>query len=94
MAKDAKDGDQLGKIREESAKVTKEVKEKTISFIIAAFGIVAGLAWNEAIKLLIEIVFPETQNTLIAKFSYAIIVTLILVIITMSISRILKSNNK
>ena len=63
--------------------VGKEVKESVVGYITAAFGIVAGLAWNEAIKSLIEFLFPLQKNTLLAKFIYAGILTIILVLVTM-----------
>lgn len=69
----------LKKIKEGQVTIRKEIKEKTIGYILAAFGFVAGLAWNEAIKSLIEQFFPNTGNVLI-KFVYAIIVTVAVVI--------------
>jgi len=72
----------LKKIREEQAKIRKEAIEKTIGYILAAFGLVAGLAWNEAIKALINVFFPLDKNGLIIKFVYAILVTGIVVVVT------------
>ncbi|KKS38788.1 MAG: hypothetical protein A3G49_05805 [Candidatus Sungbacteria bacterium RIFCSPLOWO2_12_FULL_41_11] len=60
----------------------RQIREQTISYIVAAFGLVAGLAWNEAIKSLIEYIFPVSSNSLFAKFFYAILITLVAVIIT------------
>jgi hypothetical protein len=34
-----------------------KVREQTVNYILAAFGFVAGLAWNEAIKSLIDVRF-------------------------------------
>lgn len=62
--------------------VTKEVRNQTIGYIVAAFGLVAGLAWNEAVKGLIDILFPLQQNSLVAKFIYAGIVTSFVIIIS------------
>jgi len=47
----------LEKIKSESAKISREVKEKTFGFIVTAFGLVAGLAWSEAIQSLIKSFF-------------------------------------
>jgi len=33
------------------------VKQKIVTYVIAGFGLVAGLAWNDAIKSLIEYFF-------------------------------------
>ena len=38
----------LQKIKQEGAELKKEVREKTLGYILTAFGLVAGLAWNEA----------------------------------------------
>ena len=71
------------KIKEEQAKIRKEAIEKTIGYILAAFGLVAGLAWNEAIKALIDTFFPLDKNGIIIKFVYAILVTGVVVAVTM-----------
>ena len=68
--------------------IRSNVKEKTLSYILAAFGLVAGLAWNEAVKALIEYFYPASQNNLTAKFLYAILVTLIVVIISTYLVRL------
>lgn len=74
----------------EDKKIKEIVKEKITSYILAAFGLVAGLAWNEAIKSFIEYIFPSTGNTLIAKFSYAVLLTIALVIISVYLAKLFK----
>lgn len=81
--------DNLKKIKDESAKLTEEVKQKTLNFIITAFSLVAGLAWNEAIQALINHLFSINKDTVLAKFIYAILMTLILVLITICLARAL-----
>ncbi len=70
------------KNREEPRGLKEEVRARVIGYITAAFGLVAGLAWNEAIKELIEFFFPLARNSLLAKFVYAALVTGIVVIIS------------
>ena len=82
------------RIKEERKKIQKEVKEKTIGYIVAAFGLVVGLAWNEAIKALIEGFFPLAKNTILAKFIYAILFTVILVIVSIYLLRLMKKEEK
>ena len=65
----------------------REFKEKTITLILGGFGLVAALAWNEAIKSLFEALFPK-KNELIGKFIYAIIVTIIVVIASLHLRKI------
>jgi len=78
------------KITEGGSALQKEVREKTTGYILAAFGFVAGLAWNDAIKALIEEFFPAGGSGLTAKFIYAVGVTLVLVLVTIYFARILK----
>jgi len=68
-------------------KVKQEVRKQTLGYVVAAFGLVAGLAWNEAIKGIIDYFFPLSQNGVWIKIIYAIIITLIVVIVTMILSR-------
>lgn len=63
-------------------KVRKEVRIKTVGYILAAFGLVAGLAWNDAIKSLIEQLFPLDKDSIWVKFIYAAIITIIAVMIS------------
>ncbi len=79
------------KIKEEQKKLAREIKEKTMGYILAALGFVVGLAWNDAIKSMIEYFFPLDKNSIFAKLIYAFIVTLIIVLVT---AYFLKSNNK
>ncbi len=60
----------------------KEVFERVSVLLTTAFGLVAALAWNDAIKALFVALFG-TAGTLIAMFLYAIIVTIVVVWVTM-----------
>jgi polyferredoxin len=71
----------LEKVKKETEAVKKELKEKTLTLILGGFGLVAALAWNEAIKSLFETLLPKS-SALIGKFAYAIIVTVIVVFIS------------
>lgn len=68
----------------------KEVRDRLIGFIVASFSLVAGLAWNDAVKDLIERLFPVPTDSVSAKFMYAIIISLIAVIITVYMMRLLQ----
>lgn len=82
------------RIKEESEALRSEMRERTLGFVVAAFGLVAGLAWNDAIKALIEFLFPLSTNTLLAKFGYAASITVIVVVATVYITRVLKKKEK
>jgi len=68
-------------------KFRKELKKRSVGYITTAFGLVAGLAWNEAIKAFIEHFFPLGQSGMIAKFIYAVFITILLVFISVYILR-------
>jgi len=63
----------------------KEVLEKLNILLTSAFGLVAALAWNDAIKALFVAIFGQA-GTIIAMFLYAIVVTIIVVWVTMRLS--------
>jgi hypothetical protein len=72
----------------------KEIRERTAGYIGTALGLVAGLAWNDAIKALIETLFPSPQNNILAKFGYAIVITIIVVMLTIYLVRFLSGTEK
>ncbi|MDD4271188.1 MAG: DUF5654 family protein [Patescibacteria group bacterium] len=82
------DNNKLEKIRKESKKIKGEVKEKTLGFILTAFGLVAGLAWNEAIQSLIKSFFTVDKDSIWVKFLYAIVMTLVVVVVTVYLTRL------
>ena len=79
----------LNRLREEQAKLRREVREKTVGYILAALGLVAGLAWNEAIKAVIVLVFPNPGNDILPKFIYAVAVTIVIVVVSVYLARLI-----
>lgn len=65
-----------------------EVIEKISGLATASLGLVAALAWNEAILELFKKIFGE-QGTLIAKFIYAVAVTILVILITIQFGRVI-----
>ena len=61
-----------------------------MGYILAALGLVAGLAWNEAIKALLDTFFSQAGNGVVVKFLYAIVVTVFIVVITVYLLRLTK----
>lgn len=70
-----------------------QLLETFASLITAAFGLVAALAWNETIKAAVKAVFPN-DNDITGLLVYAIIVTVLAVIMTMLIARSLNNAKK
>lgn len=66
--------------------VGKEVIKTVITLVTTAFGLVAGLAWNDAIQALIGQFF-EAGSALTGQIIYAVIVTVIAVIVTIVLAR-------
>lgn len=77
------------KIKNGGREIKEEVREKTSGYILAAFGFVAALAWNEAIKGLIDYLFPMSKNTVLASFFYAVVITFIVVMVSIYLTRLL-----
>jgi hypothetical protein len=67
--------------------VTKLIMETILGLITTAFAFVAGLAWNDAIQKLIES-FIGTGDALPSLFIYAIVVTVVAVIVTVLLARV------
>lgn len=86
--------EKIFEIKDSGAELEKEVREKTLGYIITSFGLVAGLAWNDAIKAFIERFFSDPGNGLKAKFLYALIMTIFVVAVSLYLSRIFKIEKK
>jgi uncharacterized membrane protein len=65
----------------------KEVVEKIAALITAAFGLIAALAWNEAIQEIFRLIFGD-QSGIWAMIFYAVVVTIIAVLVTIWIGRV------
>ena len=63
-----------------------EVLDKIAALITAAFGLVAALAWNEAIKVIFKEIFG-TEEAIAPMLIYAIVVTILAVILTIVVAR-------
>lgn len=71
---------------EEPASIKFEILDKIAALITAAFGLVAALAWNDLIKSFFAQVFG-TSDALLPMIIYAIIVTVIAIILTLVVAR-------
>ena len=70
----------------EIRKTEEEVKKTTITLILGGFGVVAALAWNDAIQNVFNYFLPKSSG-LIGKFLYAIIATIIVVILSSQLKK-------
>ena len=69
------------------------IVERLVTLLTAAFGLIAALAWNDTVKLLFKTIFGE-QGDLVAMTLYAILVTVIAVIVTMQMGKIVERTKK
>lgn len=75
--------ERLSNLKDKGSEITSEVRDRGATYIVAGLGIVVGLAWNEAIKALIDYFYPlASANSIFAKFLYAVVLTIIVVIVT------------
>ncbi len=70
-----------------------QLLETFASLITAAFGLVAALAWNDAIKSAVALIFDK-GNELTGYIVYAVVVTILAVIMTLLIARALGKAKK
>ena len=75
-------------VKKETEYLRSEVREKVVGYIGAGLGVIVSLAWNEAIKALIEYLFPLKQNGILAKFIYAGAMTMVLVLVSIYLMRV------
>ncbi len=80
-------------MKQDSERVAKEVRQKVAGYLAGGLGLVAGLAWNDAVISLINYLFPIEKNTLLAKFIYAIGITIVVVVVTIYIMRLLQKSD-
>lgn len=65
-------------IPQQEEAISAAVVKKTLELMTTAFSLVAALAWNDAVQTLFQKIFGQASSV-IAKFIYAIILTIIIV---------------
>lgn len=73
-------------MKEQVGEVKNQVLTTIATLMTTAFGLIAALAWNEAIKAIILELFPK-QGGITGLLIYAILITIIAVIATIIIGR-------
>lgn len=69
-------------------KIANTVKERTVTLMLAGFGLVAALAWNDAIQALFKEIFGEAPSNVVAKFGYALIITAVVTLVSIRLGNI------
>ena len=65
----------------------KEFRKQTVGLVSGSFGLIAALAWNDAIKGLIDSFYNNPGEGLSARFIYAIVITVIVVVVTIQLMK-------
>lgn len=69
--------------------------EKVVTLMTGAMGLVAALAWNDAIRKLFERIFgTQGSGDITAMFIYAAIVTAAIVVLTYRLTRLVEKMKK
>jgi hypothetical protein len=82
------------KRRQEANDLQRQIRERTVGYITGGLGVVAGLAWNEFIRTIIEVLFPLKKDTIPAKFIYAVIITVVVVVFTIYLTKLIARSNQ
>lgn len=64
-----------------------KIVSESLTMMATSLGLVAALAWNEAIKKLIDEFIPKGKGVL-SLFVYAIFITIVVVIVTKRLGRV------
>ncbi len=73
--------------KKEELSLRREVHSQVIGYVVASLGLIAGLAWNDAVKSIIEHFFSLSQNTILAKIVYALIISIVVGILSFNLVR-------
>lgn len=82
------------KTKKEIQELRSQLINTVRSLAVTSLGLVAALAWNEAIQKLFEVVFPNKANSLIAMFIYALFITAIVVFVTYYLTKLARKVEK
>lgn len=80
--------------KKENSKLHVEVVRQMLTLATSGFGFVAALAWNsviqEFVKTYIKRFLPGSDSSIISLLIYALIVTLLAVLVTLQLSQVLR----
>lgn len=73
--------------------VANQFSNRVITLVIASLGLTTALAWDDTLKELFTAIFGPA-NTLGDKLLYSILVTIIAVVVTIVLARLLRKRHK
>jgi hypothetical protein len=75
-------------MKDQVTEMNSQVGETIATLVTTAFGLIAALAWNDAIKAII-VQFIGAGNGIMGLLIYAVLITIIAVIATILIARVI-----
>lgn len=82
----------------ENRKLHIEIVRQMLTLATSGFGLVAALAWNsviqEFVKNYIQKLIPGKDTSILSLFIYAVIVTVLAVLVTLQLSKLLSKLEK
>jgi uncharacterized membrane protein YidH (DUF202 family) len=81
-------------IEREKSEVIPRLRERILTLFSGALGLVAALAWNDAVQALFRELFPVQAHSIIAKFIYAIFLTVVVVYLLIKVEKLLMTVGK
>ncbi len=76
--------------KQQKQKIHIEILERVVTLVTTSLGLVAALAWNDAVKNLFTKIFPRPEGNILAQFLYAMVISLIVIIVMLYLGRVLK----
>lgn len=73
----------------------KALLKQMVALSTAGFGLVAALAWNEAIQAFVEeylVKYASAGSGILSRFTYAIVITVVAVLVTYYLTKINKED--
>jgi hypothetical protein len=77
------------RVKTQSVEVRAALADQTMGYVTAALSVVAGLAWNDAVKAAIGYFFPAEESSIAAQFLYALLMTVVVVLLTLILRRVM-----
>lgn len=74
----------------------RELLKQLITLSSAGFGVVAALAWNEAIQSFVDeyiTKYASVGSGILSKFIYALVITVIAVLVTYQLTRLVREKD-
>ncbi|PIQ67786.1 hypothetical protein COY25_02860 [Candidatus Uhrbacteria bacterium CG_4_10_14_0_2_um_filter_41_7] len=84
----------INEAKVEAEQFAGKVWEKVTGYLLTAFGLVAGLAWNDAIKAIIQSIWPLETDGIKAQLVYAVSMTFLVVLVASLFVKLSKKNEK